>query len=43
MAEETATEATWISTLSDESIVTVTVTDEGGEVSINIGRLGNSE
>ena len=43
MVEETTTEATWISNLSDESIVTVTVTDGGSEVSINIGRLGGSE
>ncbi len=41
--DETADEATWMMTLSDESIVTVTVKDEGGEVKISIGRLGSGE
>ncbi|MEW6552900.1 MAG: hypothetical protein AB1384_01260 [Actinomycetota bacterium] len=41
---DTATgEATWMVDLSDESVVTVTVTDEGGEVLIYIGRLSGSE
>jgi len=41
--DETAMEATWMMDLSDDSVVTVTVTDEGGEVLIYIGRLGGSE
>ena len=41
--DETTREATWMSDLSDASVVTVTVTDEGGEVLIYIGRLGGSE
>jgi len=38
--DSTAMEATWMLDLDDESVVTVTVTDEGGEVLIYIGRLG---
>lgn len=43
LMDETTMEATWMTDLSDDSVVTVTVTDEGGEVLIYIGRLGGSE
>ena len=38
--DATAMEATWMMDLDDGSVVTVTVTDEGGDVLIYIGRLG---
>jgi len=40
IVDETTMEATWMKEMSDGSVVTVTVTDEGGEVLIYIGRLG---
>jgi len=36
-------ETSWLSELSDGSVLTVTVTDEGGEVLISISRLSGSE
>ncbi len=41
--EETTKEATWMVEPSAQEIVTVTVTDEDGEVLIYIGRMGGSE
>lgn len=43
ITDPTTSETTWMTDLSDESVVTVTVTDEGSEVLIYIGRLGGSE
>ena len=40
IVEETAREATWMKEMDDGSIVTVTVSDEDGEVHIQIGRIG---
>jgi hypothetical protein len=43
VVDDTTGEATWMSNLSDTSVVTVTVTDEGSDVRIYIGRLGGGE
>jgi hypothetical protein len=43
ITDPTTNETTWMLDLDDGSVVTVTVTDEGGDVLIYIGRLGGSE
>jgi predicted small lipoprotein YifL len=43
VVDQTTNEATWMSDLTDQSVVTVTVTDEGSDVRIYIGRLGGNE
>ncbi|MDD3717201.1 MAG: hypothetical protein PHP28_00880 [Actinomycetota bacterium] len=40
IVDDATKEASWIVDLSDESVITVTVSDEGTEVLIYIGRLG---